>query len=64
MTYHNEAVVFDQTRWDDWQLSLSESEIDGVHGSLESLHYWGTRGLYAQTLGDCNTWSVEPGRVS
>lgn len=63
MTFHNEAVAFDQVRWDDWQYSLAESEIDDVHGSLESLHYWGTRGLYAKTLGDCNTWSVGPGRV-
>ena len=64
MTFHNTAVDFDQIRWDDWQFSLSQSEIDDVHGSPESLLYWGTRGLYAQTLGDCNTWTVEPGRVS
>ena len=57
------CVGFDQERWDDWQYSLNESVLDDDHGSRESLLYWGTRGLYAAKLGDCNTWSVEPGRV-
>ncbi|RMB58306.1 hypothetical protein EAX62_13990 [Tessaracoccus antarcticus] len=64
MTFHNDAVGFDQSRWDDWQYSLHESVLDDEHGSRESLLYWGTRGLYADTVGDCNTWSVDPARVN
>ena len=64
MTYRNEAVVFDQTRWEDWRFSLEDSIPDREHGTLESLRYWSTRGLYADTFGDCNTWSVNAERVS
>lgn len=64
MTIHDEAVEFDDEFWDEWHLSLQESIPDEEHGTLESLRYWGTRGLYAKTLGDCNTWSVAPERVS
>lgn len=36
---------------------------DGVHGSPESVAQWGLRGLYAETLADCNTWVVPSGDV-
>lgn len=64
MTYHNPAVDFDHADYDSWQNRLETMLVDGVHGSRESLRYWGTRGLYAQTLGDCNTWIVESDHVS
>ncbi len=64
MTIQDEAVEFDDDLWDEWRLNLDESIPDEEHGTLESLRYWGTRGLYATTLGDCNTWSVAPERVS
>lgn len=63
MTIHNVAAGFDQYRWEDWRDSMYNSIPDDEHGSIESLLYWGTRGLYAETLGDCNTWSVAPERV-
>lgn len=31
---------------------------DGIHGSRDSVAYWGLRGLYSDTLGNCNTWTV------
>lgn len=31
---------------------------DGVHGSPDSVANWGLRGLYADDLGECNTWVV------
>ena len=31
---------------------------DGVHGSPNSVANWGLRGLYADDLGECNTWVV------
>lgn len=33
---------------------------DGVHGSHDSLVYWGIRGLYSTTAGNCNTWTSSP----
>lgn len=64
MTYHNSSIDFDQDDYDSWQARLETMLVDGVHGSRESLLYWGTRGLYAETLGDCNTWAVESDYVS
>lgn len=64
MTIQDEAVEFDDDRWDGWITNLDESIPDEEHGTLESLRYWGTRGLYASTFGDCNTWSVAPERVN
>jgi len=31
---------------------------DGIHGSPESLLYWGMRGFHSETIGGCNTWVV------
>lgn len=31
---------------------------DGIHGSPDSLAYWGMRGFYADVTGECNTWVV------
>lgn len=35
-----------------------ERNGEEVHGSNESLTYWGKRGFHATTLQDCNTWLV------
>lgn len=64
MTYHNRTFEFGQQDYDSWQARLDTMLVDGVHGSRESLRYWGTRGLYAETLNDCNTWAVESDHVS
>ncbi|TRY19894.1 hypothetical protein FOJ82_03165 [Tessaracoccus rhinocerotis] len=64
MTYHNRSFEFGQEDYDSWQARLETMLVDGVHGSRESLRYWGTRGLYAETLNDCNTWAVESAHVS
>lgn len=64
MTYRNDSVVFDDDVLLDWRFSIEDSVPDREHGTLASLRYWATRGLYADTLGDCNTWSVNPERVS
>lgn len=63
MTVHNHAVTFDDDALIGWQQRLDTMLVDGVHGSRESLVYWGTRGLYAETLGDCNTWQVDSEHV-
>lgn len=64
MTRNSETIDFDQSDWDSWQERLESMIIDGIHGSRESILYWGTRGLYAETWGDCNTWAVDPEQVS
>ena len=64
MTVNNVDVDFDQDDWASWQDRLETVIVDGLHGSRESLLHWGTRGLYAETLGECNTWAVEATEVS
>lgn len=64
MTRNSETVDFDQAAWDSWQERLQTMTIDGIHGSRESILYWGTRGLYATTLGECNTWAVDAAMVT
>jgi len=36
---------------------------DGIHGSPESLLYWGMRGFHSETIGGCNTWVVGSEKV-
>ena len=37
---------------------------DGIHGSPESLLYWGMRGFHSETVGEgCNTWVVGSEKV-
>lgn len=60
MTYHNESVDFGAAALEGWTNRLNHMLEDSNHGRRASLVYWGTRGLYAATLGDCNTWVVEP----
>ena len=58
MTSRNDAVAFDQATYDGWVARLDRMREDATHGTRASLRYWGTRGLYAETMGDCNTWVV------
>ena len=56
MTIHNRSFGFNADDFDSWRGRLDTMLIDTVHGNRASLIYWGTRGLYASTVGDCNTW--------
>ncbi|MHA6512372.1 neutral zinc metallopeptidase [Tessaracoccus sp. Z1128] len=64
MTIHNPAVPFNDVTLASWQARLDTMLVDGVHGSRDSMRHWGARGLYAETLGDCNTWVAAPELVS
>ncbi|WP_182765412.1 neutral zinc metallopeptidase [Tessaracoccus sp. MC1756] len=64
MTRHNSAFSFGQEQYESWMERLETMRADGVHGSRESLLYWGTRGLYAATMNDCNTWAVPDDQVA
>lgn len=64
MTAQTNTVDLDERRWDEWHDNVHESLPDEEHGSIASLQYWSFRGLYATTVGECNTWAVDPERVS
>ena len=63
MTRANDAVVFDEAAYDGWTARLDRMREDATHGTRASLRYWGTRGLYSETMGDCNTWVAAPAQV-
>ena len=63
MTRANDAVVLDEAAYDGWVARLDRMREDATHGTRASLRYWGTRGLYAETMGDCNTWVAVPTQV-
>ncbi len=64
MTYHNRSFGFNADDLASWNERLDTMLIDSVHGTRESLTYWGTRGLYAATVADCNTWVVDADQVT
>lgn len=63
-TWHNRSFEFDEADLASWNQRLETMREDGVHGSRASLTSWGTRGLYAKTVGDCNTWVATAEDVS
>ncbi|RRD45637.1 hypothetical protein [Tessaracoccus sp. OH4464_COT-324] len=64
MTVHNDSLNFDGATYESWQQRLRTMLESPRHGNRNSLTDWGTRGLYAKTLGDCNTWVVTKEQVS
>lgn len=64
MTRRNDAVGFGADAYASWLERLESMQAGEVHGALESLMHWGTRGLYATTLNDCNTWVVPASEVA
>lgn len=63
MTVHNDAVEFGADDVDSWGKRLRTMQESEQHGTRASLVDWGTRGLQATTIGDCNTWTVDAERV-
>ncbi|MDU7359705.1 MAG: neutral zinc metallopeptidase [Propionibacteriaceae bacterium] len=63
MTVHNDAVQFGPDDVDSWGERLRTMQESEQHGTRKSLVAWGTRGLKAKTIGDCNTWTVDDQRV-
>lgn len=52
------SVPFGADEYAGWAARLSMMLADEHHGTRDSMVYWGMRGLYAVTYGDCNTWVV------
>ncbi len=63
MTVRNDAVKFGPDDAESWGKRLRTMRESEQHGTRASLVDWGTRGLRAQTIGDCNTWTVDEQRV-
>lgn len=64
MTMRNTAVGFNEQAHASWTARLETMRADDAHGTRESILYWGLRGLYAETMGDCNTWVAPPETVA
>ena len=54
----DDSVDLTREAFDAIEPYLRATVDDGVHGSPDSVAYWGLRGLYADDLGECNTWVV------
>lgn len=59
MTVHNSSLEFNQQALQSWNRRLASMVAGGDHGTRESIRYWGTRGLYATTMSECNTWVAD-----
>lgn len=56
---NDDSYTLDQEFYDQIEPHLRSFLDDGIHGSEDSLAYWGLRGFHLGTLGDgCNTWVV------
>lgn len=49
--------------YESWNLRLHTMQESHAHGSRAALVEWGLRGLHAERVGDCNTWTVPDERV-
>lgn len=58
MIANDDSVTMNRRVFDTFEPYLRLTIEDGVHGSHESLAYWGIRGLYSTNLGNCNTWTA------
>lgn len=64
LTYHNRSVHFGQAEFDAWHDRVMAMVASEVHGIRESLDHWGMRGLWAESMADCNTWAAETESVA
>ena len=55
---HDTSVDIDERKFEEFEPFLRALIEDGIHGSKDSNAYWGIRGLYSGTLGNCNTWTA------
>jgi len=60
---HDRSYPIDAALLEDFEVYLRATIEDGIHGSPDSLAYWGIRGLYSVDLGNCNTWTATAGDV-
>lgn len=64
MIAHDDAVTVTREIYEDSSRFLRAVVEDDIHGSKESVSEWGLRGLYAETVGDCNTWVADAESVT
>lgn len=58
MLRRDTSHVLTQESFDRLEPHLRSFLDDGIHGSPDTLAYWGMRGFYAEATADCNTWVV------
>ena len=64
LTLRTGSIDFGEKEFTGWEDRVGAMVASDVHGSRESLDYWGMRGLWAASFGDCNTWLAPAHRVS
>lgn len=58
MLRKDRSHVLTQESFDHLEPHLRSFLDDGIHGSKDSLAYWGMRGFYGDHAAECNTWLV------
>lgn len=58
MLRKDRSHVLDQESFNHVERHLRSYLDDGIHGSEDSLAYWGMRGFYGDHAAECNTWVV------
>lgn len=59
----SDNIPWDREMYDRLEPAMRNIIEDGIHGSPDSLAYWGMRGFHGDLVGDCNTWVVTDDRV-
>lgn len=57
MIANDTSFVMDEGVYSTFEPYLRAVIEDGIHGSKDSVAYWGLRGLYSSDVGNCNTWT-------
>ena len=57
MMAHDSSFEMNDSVYSSFEPYLRSVVEDGIHGSPDSLAYWGIRGLYSTHLANCNTWT-------
>lgn len=60
MLSHDPTVPMGRRQVAEFEEYLRATIEDGIHGSRDSIAYWGLRGLYSDDMGNCNTWTARP----
>ena len=63
MLRSDDSFQLTRANYEEIRESLQSFVDDGIHGTPESLLYWGMRGFHSETIGGCNTWVVGSEKV-
>ena len=63
MLRSDDSFQLTRANYEEVRESLQSFIDDGIHGTPESLLYWGMRGFHSEIIGGCNTWVVGSEKV-